>query len=143
MIGRRRRRRKRRRKRITDREGKGGPELAKWQAIAENFFILEAFDSEVEGDELDELYGVPSSRRSAGTKARGEGGHGNGINIAYLDGHVKWSKLTFNGNDTSSKLSWKFPSGSKAGENCDIGLWTAPDNDTVPPATDSGGKACY
>jgi len=132
---------------ITDWEdkgrGKGGPALAYWRAPAESFFLMEAWDSEIEGDELDELYGVAASERSVTNKVRGEGGHGKGINIAYLDGHVKWSKLTYKNNDSTKWSNWVFPPASKAGEECDYGAWTAPDNDTASPATDSNGKACF
>jgi prepilin-type N-terminal cleavage/methylation domain-containing protein/prepilin-type processing-associated H-X9-DG protein len=129
---------------ITDMEeslGTGGPALAAWKAPAESFFILEAFDSEVEGDELDELYGIKAGDRAADLRSRGEGGHGGGINIAYLDGHVKWSKLSYT--VSGGKQVWKFPPSSKKGTECDFGPWTATDTDTNGgPATNAKGDAC-
>jgi len=131
---------------ITDQEEggmrKGGAALSLWQAPAESFFLMEAFDSEIEGDELEEVYGVPVKDRGTTTKANGEGGHGNGMNIAYLDGHVKWSKLSYRNNNSSLWSNWTFPPGSRRGGECDYGGWTAPDTDTTLPATNTAGQSC-
>jgi prepilin-type N-terminal cleavage/methylation domain-containing protein/prepilin-type processing-associated H-X9-DG protein len=128
---------------LTDREpSKGSSSLAAWQAPADSFFLLEAWDSEIEGDELDESYGIPGSLRAAAQRVRGEGGHGGGMNIAYVDGHVKWSKLSYRNNNPSLWSNWVFPPGSRRGEECDYGPWTAPDNDIASPASDSTGRSC-
>lgn len=128
---------------ITDREpSKGNAALAAWQAPAESFLLMEAWDSEVEGDELDELYGIPGSLRSASQRVRGEGGHGGGINIAYIDGHVKWNKLSYRNNAPSTWSNWVFPPASRRGGECDFGGWTAPDNDLTLPATNETGQSC-
>jgi prepilin-type N-terminal cleavage/methylation domain-containing protein/prepilin-type processing-associated H-X9-DG protein len=68
-----------------------------WQSPAESFFIMEARDSEIEGDELDELYGrtqacTPKEGFSAEYANAPGGGHNGGTSITYLDGHVKWAK---------------------------------------------------
>jgi prepilin-type N-terminal cleavage/methylation domain-containing protein/prepilin-type processing-associated H-X9-DG protein len=73
------------------------PNMTGWERPAESFMILEARDSEIEGDELDELYsrtqtctpGGPFAAEYAGAPL---GGHAGGTSIAYLDGHVKWRK---------------------------------------------------
>ena len=76
----------------------GGLIMTTWQAPAESFFLLEATDSEIEGDELDELYSrekdcanYPDPDNADATK----GGHAGGTTIAYLDGHAKWRKTSW------------------------------------------------
>lgn len=71
-----------------------------WQEPAQSFMILEATDSEIEGDELDELFSrtqtCAASAWVAQEYARApRGGHNNGTTIAYLDGHAKWSPTSW------------------------------------------------
>lgn len=103
------------------------PEMANWQNPSGSFLYLEANDSELEGDELDELWSLRGSVRAPG------GGHSDGTNIAYLDGHVKWGKSVFKGNvkDADSLAdpnNWVFPPGDKGGKNAK-GPWSASDKD--------------
>ncbi|MES2462444.1 MAG: DUF1559 domain-containing protein [Armatimonadota bacterium] len=96
--------------------------MAEWQDPAGSFLYLEADDSEIEGDELDEMWSLPNSVRAAG------GGHTGGTNICYLDGHVKWGKTVFVGNPAdntslTNKDNWKFPPGDGGGSKSK-GPWT-------------------
>jgi prepilin-type N-terminal cleavage/methylation domain-containing protein/prepilin-type processing-associated H-X9-DG protein len=96
--------------------------IAEWQDPAGSFLYLEADDSEIEGDELDEMRSLPSSIRAPG------GGHNGGTNICYLDGHVKWGKTVFKGNpannaDLTNKDNWVFPPGDGGGSK-GKGPWT-------------------
>ncbi len=84
---------------IGDWQDAGAGNLTMWEAPAESFFLLEATDSEIEGDELDELYSrtedctatYPDPDNATPTR----GGHNGGTTIAYLDGHAKWRKTTW------------------------------------------------
>lgn len=101
--------------------------LAAWQAPANSFLYLEAADSEIEGDELDEMYSLPGSIKNPG------GGHSGGTNVAYVDGHVKWGRTTFIGNPAdedslSEPTNWKFPPGDGGG-NKSRGPWSPSDSD--------------
>jgi prepilin-type processing-associated H-X9-DG protein len=73
------------------------PNMTGWERPAESFFILESRDSEIEGDELDELYSrtqtcTPGGPFSTEYAPANNGGHAGGTSIAFLDGHVKWRK---------------------------------------------------
>ena len=73
------------------------PSMTGWEAPANSFMILEATDSEIEGDEMDELYSrtqncVANSAIAAEYARAPMGGHNLGTSIAYLDGHVKWRR---------------------------------------------------
>jgi prepilin-type N-terminal cleavage/methylation domain-containing protein/prepilin-type processing-associated H-X9-DG protein len=87
------------------------PCLASWEDPSGSFLYLEDNDSDIEGDELDELL-VP---------------HNEGANIAYIDGHVKWAKYQCNGDPLNSN-NWIFPPAG-GGTLADSGPWTAPAND--------------
>ncbi|GAB4452399.1 MAG: hypothetical protein OHK0029_03220 [Armatimonadaceae bacterium] len=101
--------------------------MAAWEAPAESFLYLEAADSEIEGDELDELYSLPNSIKVPG------GGHSGGTNIAYLDGHCKWGRTTFVGDPTNEDsledpANWRFPPGDDGG-SASRGPWSPSAND--------------
>jgi prepilin-type N-terminal cleavage/methylation domain-containing protein/prepilin-type processing-associated H-X9-DG protein len=103
------------------------PALAAWEAPANSFLFLEAADSEIEGDELDELYSLPDSIKNPG------GGHSGGTNVVYLDGHTKWGKTAFVGNATNAASladpnNWRFPPGDRGGSNS-RGPWSPSAND--------------
>ena len=74
----------------------GAASMTVWESPAESFLLLEATDSELEGDELDELYSrtedctatYPDPDNADPTR----GGHAGGTTIAFLDGHAKWRK---------------------------------------------------
>ena len=80
-------------------DGPGWSNPSVWQDPAEAFVILEATDSEIEGDELDELYSrdadcfqtYPDPDNADATR----GGHNGGTTIGYMDGHAKWKKTTW------------------------------------------------
>lgn len=98
---------------MTDREtSKGKPNLAAWADPSRTYMLLEARDSEIEGDELDELLFE----------------HSTGTNILYMDGHVKWLKAVYKNNDPTDKTNWISPPYDPGGNN-GTGPWTAPDTD--------------
>lgn len=84
---------------IGDWQGTGAGNLTLWQAPADSFLLLEATDTEIEGDELDELYSrtqdctttYPDPDNADPTM----GGHAGGTTIAYQDSHAKWKKTTW------------------------------------------------
>jgi prepilin-type processing-associated H-X9-DG protein len=95
------------------------PSLAAWEAPAQSFLILEANDSEIEGDELNELISVPVANNGPGGS-----GHSGGLNFLYQDGHVKWSKLAYTaGSGTARNWTWKFPPSDRGGLNA-TGPWS-------------------
>jgi len=110
-----------------------GPQLSIWQAPANTFLLLEDNTSEVEGDEL---VGSLNNARYADQKNKWEGiriPHQDGLNIAYLDGHVKWSKADYTGPISNNETNWNFPPGTASSQSptSDCGSWTAPADDNV------------
>jgi prepilin-type N-terminal cleavage/methylation domain-containing protein/prepilin-type processing-associated H-X9-DG protein len=112
------------------------PSMTAWQEPASSFFILEATDSEIEGDELDELYSRTQTCTEGGWVGTGNGvapggGHNGGTTIAYLDGHVKWSKTTWGNpqnqcanHPTISGTSWfTFPPSTQGGSSVRVKGW--------------------
>lgn len=103
------------------------PFLGAWEAPANSFLFLEANDSETEGDELNELLSVPVANSGPGGS-----GHSLGLNFAYIDGHVKWSRLVFQAaTGNARRWKWQFPPSSPSGgdstvpvANRDCGPWT-------------------
>ncbi len=88
------------------------PALGSWQAPAESFLFLEGSDSDIEGDECDEVLFA----------------HNDGLNITFIDGHAKWRKAEFANNDPTVSANWIYPPAGGGGMN-DRGPWTAPDHD--------------
>jgi prepilin-type N-terminal cleavage/methylation domain-containing protein/prepilin-type processing-associated H-X9-DG protein len=110
-----------------------GPQLALWQDPAGSFLFLETNKSESEGDEMskDLPTGTTSYKKNdwLGLQLR----HNDGLNIAYLDGHVKWSKGVYKeglSSNSNTRANWKFPPGAKSATN-DCGPWTAPADDNT------------
>ena len=100
------------------------PSLAAWESPAESFLILEANDSEIEGDELNELQGVPRVNSGPGGSA-----HSGGLNFLYQDGHAKWSKLSYTAaTGTARNGAWRFPPSDGGGLNA-RGPWSPAGND--------------
>ena len=99
---------------ITDLEAtKGSPNLSAWQEPARNYMIMEASDSEIEGDELDELLFQ----------------HAAGTNVLYMDGHVKWLKVSYANNNPKVASNWAIPPSSAKGGDTEGGPWSAPADD--------------
>lgn len=121
-----------------------GPELAGWEAPASNFMILEASKSELEGDELADLFTAsPINDWRLGGWTGVAFPHARGLNIVYLDGHVKYSRVTFERDVTNgvapgggrNNSNWIFPPGSRRRSHLnDCGPWTRPqsDDNTLP-----------
>lgn len=109
-----------------------------WQEPAASFFILEATDSEIEGDELDELYSRTQTCTEGGWIGGGNGraprgGNNGGTTIAYLDGHVKWSKTDW-GNPSNQCAAHptisgagflNFPPATQGGSSVRVKGWSA------------------
>ncbi len=100
------------------------PQLAVWENPANSFLVIEANDSEIEGDELNELHSVPVSNSGPGTP-----GHSGGLNFLYQDGHAKWSRLSFTpAAGTARNWRWSFPPSDPGGLRA-TGPWSPPAND--------------
>ncbi len=99
------------------------PNISQWQAPSKSFMVLEANDSEIEGGELAKLAPPPAYQLP----------HKGGLNILYMDGHVKWSKAEYRGDLSAlatnpASVEWIFPPDGGGGLY-DKGPWTAPDYD--------------
>jgi prepilin-type N-terminal cleavage/methylation domain-containing protein/prepilin-type processing-associated H-X9-DG protein len=111
-----------------------GPNLAAWQAPAENFLFLEANKSEMEGDELSRGPGTFAINNWVGIQAR----HAGGMNVTYLDGHAGFRKAAWDGplsSSSSTRRFWRNPPGARD-SSTDCGPWTAPDTDNVRNVAD-------
>lgn len=115
--------------------------MTAWQEPSASFFILEATDSEIEGDELDELYSRTQTCPEGGWIGAGNGiaprgGNNNGTTIAYLDGHVKWRRTDWGNRNnqcaphpTIAGAGWLvFPPATAGGSSVRVRGWT-PDFD--------------
>jgi prepilin-type N-terminal cleavage/methylation domain-containing protein len=117
---------------IGDWQGAGAGNLTMWQAPAESFFILEATDSELEGDELDELYSrtedcfatYPDPDNADATN----GGYAGGTTIGYLDGHAKWHKTSWPNGQCGVTMGdiphFSFPPTTQGGNSVAVKGWT-------------------
>jgi prepilin-type N-terminal cleavage/methylation domain-containing protein/prepilin-type processing-associated H-X9-DG protein len=117
---------------IGDWQGSGAGNLTAWDNIAEAFFLLEGTDSEIEGDELDELYSRTETCANYPDPANRDatrGGHNLGTTIAYLDGHAKWRRTTWGANgqctlDVRNNPRVEFPPSTRGGDNVRVKGWT-------------------
>lgn len=110
----------------------GGLVMTSWQSPSDSFFLLEATDSEIEGDELDELYSrtlncpnYPDPDNADPTN----GGHAGGTTIAYIDGHAKYRKTTWGPKgqcsvDNNGSPLLVFPPTTEGGDNVRVKGWT-------------------
>ncbi len=110
----------------------GGSSLTAWQEPAASFLLLEATDSEIEGDELDELYSRTENCPNFDDPDNADatfGGHNGGTTIAFLDGHAKWRKTQFGPNGQCG-LEWGnvpfmvFPPATQGGNSVRVKGWT-------------------
>jgi len=110
----------------------GASNATAWEAPAESFLILEATDSEIEGDELDELYSRTANCAATypdpdNADATG-GGHNGGTTITYLDSHAKWRKTTWGPEGQCGLLSgdpyFTWPPTTGGGNNVRVKGWT-------------------
>lgn len=122
---------------IGDWQGAGAGNLTSWEAPAESFLILEATDSEIEGDELDELYSRTKSCDESlawiggGNGDAPNGGHAGGTTIGYLDSHAKWRRTEWGSSDqcathpTISGVGFiNFPPATAGGNSVRVKGWT-------------------
>ncbi len=125
------------------------PNASAYGDIANTIWVMEAIDTEIEGDEVRKLYsrtvdcsgGNPALFEERATN----GGHAGGTNVLWIDAHVKWKKTEFApvpgsalGNHVQCNFSlFQFPQGGRGGANTapsgagvrpDCGAWTAPDD---------------
>ncbi|CAN5672587.1 hypothetical protein BH11ARM2_BH11ARM2_01090 [soil metagenome] len=116
------------------------PNMSEGDDLAGTIYFAEAIDSEVEGDELLELYGrthkcqydLPGREDTYEFRAAG-GGYQGGANYVYMDLHTKWHKHDpFDPSvmeyfddplDAWCYSVWVYPTGSGGGlDNC--GTWS-------------------
>ena len=117
---------------IVDWQVSGAGSVTVWQEPAASFFLLEATDSEIEGDELDELYSRTKSCANYPDPDNADatlGGHAGGTTIAYLDGHAKWSKTTWGPQgecsiDGGGSPLLNFPPTTQGGDAVRVKGWT-------------------
>ncbi|MBA4293409.1 hypothetical protein C0431_10620 [bacterium] len=118
---------------IGDWQGTGAGSLTGWEAPAESFLLLEGTDTEIEGDELDELY----SRTQDCTATYPDpdnadptgGGHSGGTTIAYLDSHAKWRKTSWGVDGQCGVFNgdipfFTFPPSTTGGNSVRVKGWT-------------------
>ena len=92
------------------------PMLSGWQFPAQAFLFVESRSTEIEGDELYNLYGRTVNCDWTDEEAPAtNGGHSGGLNFAYIDGHVKFSRLSYTGTPCNP-VNWTFPPGTPGGE---------------------------
>jgi len=113
-----------------------GPSLSAWQEPSSSFMLLEGQDSEIEGDELDELFSrtqdcVADGPIGAEYARATRGGHAGGTTIAYIDGHAKWRKTDWGGGTNQCALITRINADGTSGETMNINF---------PPST-SGGSS--
>ena len=111
-----------------------GPELSRWQAPASSYMFLEANKTEQEGDELSRAFPTGTTRFTKNNWLGIQIRHSEGLNVAYLDGHVKWLRARWNtplSSSNTTRANWQIPAGSRNGEYDDCGSWTAPDTDNI------------
>jgi prepilin-type N-terminal cleavage/methylation domain-containing protein/prepilin-type processing-associated H-X9-DG protein len=121
-----------------------GPELAGWEAPAVNYMFLEANKSELEGDELVDVW------RASPINSFGQDlwvgisfPHTGGLNICYLDGHAKYLRVSYVGDITNGRpvgsgrnnSNFTSPPGTRRRSHLnDCGPWTRPawDDNIIP-----------
>ncbi len=115
------------------------PNASQYGEPSETLLVLEANDTEIEGDELKKLYSRTESCPGDAEDKATMGGHAGGTNFLFFDTHVKFRKTTFAPGAstqlqqcTYNQYSW--PQGGRGGSDttagkkgrADCGEWTAP-----------------
>jgi len=115
------------------------PNMSSYAEPADTLLVLEANDTEIEGDELAKLFGrhvgCPGDAEEAATR----GGYNKGLNYVYVDSHVKFRNTDWSprpGQVPQCDYShFAFPQGGRGGSSTtpsgggvrpDCGAWTAP-----------------
>jgi len=113
------------------------PNASSYQDPANTFFVLEANDTEIEGDELKKLF-TRTESCGTGEDVATNGGYSGGTNYLWYDAHVKFRKTSFStrtGQKAQCDYNWfQFPQGGRGGADvtpgskgrADCGEWTAP-----------------
>ncbi len=84
------------------------PNLAAWKNPAESYFTLEGSDMETNCADSDKWM-FP---------------HNEGMNIVYVDGHVKWCKASYTTNGSTNQGDWTFTSPYDRKDDITAGPWT-------------------
>ncbi len=93
------------------------PAIAMWERPAESLFILESTgrspnnpdspaDTDIDCGQTNEIWS----------------GHSGGLNILWMDAHVKWLKPSLRGNPLDSR-NWDYPPYCPGGDSSPIGPW--------------------
>jgi len=122
------------------------PNGSSYDDPSNTFLVLEAVDTEIEGDELRKLI-TRNVSCGTGEDVAHNGGHAGGSNYLYYDSHVKGRKTTYSnraGQVPQCDYRWyQFPQGGRGGNATtpngtarpDCGEWTAP-NDQLNAANE-------
>lgn len=117
------------------------PNMSSYAEPSETLWVLEANDTEIEGDELRELYSRTDDCPGNFEQRPTRGGHAGGTNFLFTDSSAKYKKTTFAPAPGSAPtvqcnfLFWRWPEGGRggarttpnsAGVRPDCNAWTAP-----------------
>lgn len=122
------------------------PNMSSYEEPAETMLMLEANDTEIEGDELKKLFGRKANCPGDAEDKATMGGYNQGLNYVWVDSHVKFRKTDFSNRSgfvAECDYRWfQFPQGGRGGNSTtasggnrpDCGEWTAP-ADKIDTAT--------
>ncbi len=92
------------------------PAYAQWEKPTESFLLLEVRERDATGQ------GTTDTDIDCGQPNEVWHKHNEGMNILWLDGHVKWRKPSFRG-DPRLRENWTFPPYCPGGDDEPIGPW--------------------
>ncbi len=122
------------------------PNMSSYAEPSDTLLILEANDTEIEGDELKKLFGRKTNCPGDAEDKATFGGYNKGLNYVFIDSHVKFRNTDFSnrtGFVAECDYRWfQFPQGGRGGNSTtpsggnrpDCGEWTAP-ADQIDPGT--------
>lgn len=112
------------------------PNLGTYAEPSNTIYFAEGQDTEVESDEVGEIYGRTVSCPDDSIPADYEihtprGGHAGGSNFSWIDGHAKYRKLVPGPGATERDRwctfdQWRFPLGNARGGDTNCNEWSAP-----------------
>lgn len=114
------------------------PNASSYDEPSDTLLVLEANDTEIEGDELRKIYGRKENCSGDFENRPTLGGHEEGLNYLYFDGHAKFRKTDWSNRTGQNKYCdyrwYQFPQGGRGGSStngnnsgrADCGAWTAP-----------------
>ncbi len=109
------------------------PNLSSWEDVSSNFMIMEGSNSEVNGDAMVSLnQGVPATTRVNSWVPNQWTGisfpHQGGLNILFVDSHVKYKKAVWKNNNARLWSNWVYPPGAPNRQSA-CGPWSHPTSD--------------